>query len=117
MLPLPPLLPDTAWRRTVRLGRDHYVRFGTCDYSVHPKAIGSRVEVRVELQQVVVKRGNEEVARHPRSLARHRTITDPAHAAAREAEQRASRAEASSCRELDVEVRDLAAYDQALGAC
>ena len=33
--------------RPRRLGRDHWVRVGTCDYSVHPRAIGRRVDVRV----------------------------------------------------------------------
>lgn len=40
MLALPPVLPDVSHRSSVRIGRDHYVRFGTCDYSVHPRAIG-----------------------------------------------------------------------------
>ena len=54
MLPLPPVLPDLAWRFATRLGRDHHVRVETCDYSVHPRAIGRRVEVRVDLDSVVV---------------------------------------------------------------
>ena len=37
MMPLPPVLPDTSLAPSTRLGRDHYVRVGTCDYSVHPK--------------------------------------------------------------------------------
>ena len=45
MMPLPPLAPDIRHRLSARLGRDHYVRFSTCDYSVHPKAIGRRIEV------------------------------------------------------------------------
>jgi hypothetical protein len=54
MMPLPPVLPDPAWRESKRLGRDHWVRVGTCDYSVHPRAIGRRVEVRMDLEEVVV---------------------------------------------------------------
>ena len=54
MMALPPVLPDPAWRETKRLGRDHWVRIGTCDYSVHPRAIGRRVEVRMDLDEVVV---------------------------------------------------------------
>jgi transposase len=111
MLPLPPVLPDPSWRRTVRLGRDHYVRFDTCDYSVHPRAIGSRVEVQADLDWVVVRRGRQEVARHRRSLAPHRTLTDPAHAQARSALQRAARAQPRPLAELEVEVRDLSVYD------
>ncbi len=45
MRPLPPVLPDVSWRGAVRLGRDHYLRFDTCDYSVHPRSIGSWVDI------------------------------------------------------------------------
>lgn len=113
MMALPPVLPDPAWRETKRLGRDHWVRIGTCDYSVHPRAIGRRVEVRMDLDEVVVTCAGEEVARHPRSWAKHRTITDPAHDAAR----KVMRAFAATVAEVDhdVEVRDLSVYDRATG--
>ena len=90
MMALPPVLPDPAWRETKRLGRDHWVRIGTCDYSVHPRAIGRRVEVRMDLDEVVVTCAGDEVARHPRSWARHRTITDPDHERARDRDARRS---------------------------
>jgi transposase len=35
MLPLPPVAPQTGWRSSLRLPRDHYVRLGSNDYSVH----------------------------------------------------------------------------------
>lgn len=114
MLPLPPVAPDVRWRKTVRLGRDHYVRVDTCDYSVHPRAIGARVGVERDLEWVVVRRGQEEVARHRRSLAPHRTITDPEHAEARRRQRRLD-APVPPLR-TEVEQRDLAVYDQALGA-
>jgi hypothetical protein len=57
------VLPDPAWRESRRLGRDHWVRVGTCDYSVHPRAIGRRAEVRMDLDEVVVTCAGEEVAR------------------------------------------------------
>ncbi len=114
MLPLPPVAPDVRWRKTVRLGRDHYVRVDTCDYSVHPRAIGARVDVERDLAWVVVRRGTEEVARHRRSLASHRTITDPEHAKARREQQR--RDSPVPPLRTEVEQRDLAVYDQALGA-
>jgi Mu transposase, C-terminal domain len=111
MMAFPPVLPDAALRFSTRIARDHHVRVDTCDYSVHPTAIGRRVEVRVDLDQVVVLLAGEEVARHPRSLAKHRTITDSRHVAAR-----------SELRTLpapidvdDVEIRDLAVYDRVLG--
>jgi transposase len=111
MMPLPPVLPDVAWRETRRLGRDHWVRVGTCDYSVHPRAIGRRVEVRMDLDEVVVTCAGEEVARHPRSWAKHRTITDPAHDIAR----KVMRIFAAALDDGDVEVRDLSIYDRATG--
>jgi hypothetical protein len=113
MMNLPPVLPDPAWRETKRLGRDHWVRIGTCDYSVHPRAIGRRVEIRMDLDEVVVTCAGEEVARHERSWARHRTITDPAHETARR-EMRAF-AERRLDSDDDVEVRDLSVYDRATG--
>jgi transposase len=113
MMPLPPVLPDPAWRETKRLGRDHWVRVGTCDYSVHPRVIGRRVEVRMDLEEVVITCGIDEVGRHLRSWARHRTITDVDHERARVV----MRAVAAGLGEDDgdVEIRDLSVYDRATG--
>ena len=113
MMALPPVLPDPAWRETKRLGRDHWVRIGTCDYSVHPRAIGRRVEIRMDLDEVVVTCAGDEVARHPRSWARHRTITDPTHELARKVMRAVATAVADD--DHDVEVRDLSVYDRATG--
>lgn len=52
MMSLPPVLPDPALGITTRLGRDHWVRVGTCDYSVHPKAVGRQVDIRVDLEEI-----------------------------------------------------------------
>ena len=114
MVRFPPVLPDPAWRETKRLGRDHWVRVGTCDYSVHPRAIGRRVEVRMDLEEVVITCGGEEVGRHPRSWARHRTITDPDHDLARR-ELRAFAQRRAAAADDEVEVRDLSVYDRATG--
>jgi transposase len=113
MMALPPVLPDPAWRFSTRIARDHHVRVGTCDYSVHPRAIGRRVEVRVDLDEVIVMLGREEVARHRRSLAKHRTLTDPAHVRAREALRHSSVVALDDG--VQVEIRDLAVYDRVLG--
>jgi transposase len=115
MLPLPPVLPDTDWRKQLRLPADHWVRVDTNDYSVHPKAIGRRVEVRVNLDEVVVTCGSEVVARHQRVLAKHVTVTDPAHDAARRTRATLARLPVAESGEVDVEQRDLAVYDRALG--
>jgi transposase len=110
MLRFPPVLPDPTWRFATRIARDHHVRVDTCDYSVHPRAIGRRVEVRVDLDTVRVDLAGEEAACHRRSLARHRTITDPAHVSAR-----AGLRSRPAAVDDDVEVRDLSVYDRALG--
>lgn len=111
MLPLPPVAPDVAHRFAVRLGRDWHVRVGTCDYSVHPRAIGRLVEVEVTLSEVVVRGRGEELARHPRSLCPHRTITQAAHGRAHRELKGAPR----DTPEVPIEERDLAFYDHAFG--
>lgn len=112
MLALPPLLPDPA-RASTRLPRDHYVRVLSSDYSVAPWAIGRRVEIRADLQTVTVTCDGRMVARHRRSLVPHQVITDPAHRSAAHY-LRTERRELSGATpaELEVEVRDLAAYDR-----
>jgi len=118
MLPLPPILPDPALRVSTLLRRDHYVRLGTCDYSVHPRAIGRRVEVRADLDWVVATMAGQQVACHRRSLARHRTITDPVHVRARQslrAQHRAVSARPPATGRVEVAQRDLADYDRLFG--
>lgn len=115
MMALPPVLPDTSLHLVVRLGRDHWVRVGTCDYSVHPRAIGRIVEVRATPNEVVVTCAGEVVARHARSWAKHRTITDPEHDKARERLRAMCALVPKTPRDHDVEVRDLSVYDRATG--
>ena len=112
MMALPPVLPDPAWAKTERVGRDHWVRADTCDYSVHPRAIGRKVELRLDLEYITVTCGGDVVARHPRSWARHQEITDPAHDAAR----RLMHSQHSPTASDEVEVRDLSVYDRVTGA-
>ena len=136
MLPLPPVAPATGWRRGLRLPRDHYVRLDANDYSVHPGAIGRRVEVVADLDrvQVFMQDATSEgrfhgglVADHPRSWARHQTFTDPLHAQAAKALRRQHRAlsaarvpsdqadQSDQDQQLVVEQRQLSSYDAALG--
>lgn len=113
MLPLPPVLPDTSWHKTVRLPRDHWVRVGTCDYSVHPGAVGRLVEVSCDLERVTVRMAGQIVADHPRSWVPHRTVTAPEHDAARKVIA-AFRATLIELEAEEVEERDLETYDRAL---
>ncbi|HEX2183981.1 MAG TPA: IS21 family transposase, partial [Chloroflexota bacterium] len=115
MMGLPPVLPEPALGFSVRLGRDHYVRVGTCDYSVHPSAIGRRVEVRVDTEAVVATCAGTEVARHERSWAKYRVLTDPDHERARVVMRAFAAAVADVEEQHQVQVRDLAVYDRATG--
>jgi transposase len=105
-----PLLaaPDTDRRWALRVPPDPYVRFDTCDYSLDPRLVGRRVEIRVtdrELTAVALDTG-EVACRHPRSFAKHRTITALEHARALKTQREERRGA-----EPDVEVRSLARYD------
>jgi transposase len=111
MYPLPAEVPDLDPRIVLRVPADPYVRVDTCDYSLDPALVGRRVEVRVGQRQItgVVLDTGELAAAHRRSFARHRTITDPAHA----------RALSAGCRgraEPEVQRRPLARYDALIPA-
>ncbi|MFI9724618.1 IS21 family transposase [Streptomyces sp. NPDC052396] len=114
MLGIPPISPPGWWKSGLRLPRDHYVRLDTCDYSVHPLAVGRRVEVTADLDQVLVTCDGTEVARHTRCWAKHQTITDPAHAAAATA-ARTTINKPEPAEKLEVEMRSLDTYDRIFG--
>lgn len=113
MLGFPAVLPDPSWRFATRLPRDHYVRVATNDYSVNPRFVGRRVEVRVTLDEVIAVCEGTEVARHRRCLAKHQSILAPEHARI----LRAMRAEARAAEAFSAEVeeRDLTVYDRIAG--
>jgi transposase len=117
MLALPPVLPDVAWHHQLRLPADHWVRYRTVDYSVHPKAVGRRVHVRADGHTVVVACAGDEVARHDRVFATHVTVTDPAHDEARKRLRGLAPVDFDAVEDTDVQVpiRDLGDYDRALG--
>lgn len=123
MLTLPPVDPPAWWRMRTRIGRDHYVRVDTNDYSVHPNAIGRIVTVLTDDDEVLaLAPGGVIVARHPRCWARHQTITDPDHAEAGKTmrgqlqhHQQAARqatAQDPSGPLVEVEQRELGSYDR-----
>lgn len=119
MLALPPVAPVLGWRHSTRLGRDHWVRVETCDYSVHPSVIGRRVDIVADLETVSVTCGGQLVARHARSWAPHQSITDPDHAAEaarlRRAHLSVVGAGAAHCAAEGVQQRELASYDRIFG--
>jgi transposase len=116
MLSLPPVAPETGWRASLRLPRDHYVRLDSNDYSVHPAVIGRRVEVVAGLDRVRVFCSGQVVADHERSWAWHQVITSPEHRAAAAAlrRQRVGLLRPVGP-EPEVEQRSLAVYDALAG--
>ena len=112
MVPLPPVSPPAWWRSQARIGRDHWVRIDTNDYSVHPQAIGRTVQVTVTADQVTATAGATVMARHDRCWARHQTITDPDHAAAAAVMRGRAQFAVPPPQHVEVESRDLASYDR-----
>ena len=119
MLPLPPVPPAVGWQKTLRLPRDHYVRFDSNDYSVHPAVIGRRIEVHADLERMWVTCEGAIVADHARVWARHQTITEFEHSVAakhlRHGRADLLRPVADAVTGEEVEIRSLGCYDLALG--
>jgi transposase len=113
MRPLPKALPDTDRRFVARVAQQPYLRFDRNDYSLDPRLVGRRVDVRIsqtELTAVGLDTG-ELAARHARAFAGGLCFTDPAHQRALD-ELRGERRRP----EPDVELRPLARYDQLIPA-
>lgn len=115
MLTLPPVAPATGWRSSTRLARDHYVRLDSNDYSVHPAAIGRRIEVIADLARVRVLCDGRLVADHERIWAWHQTISDPEHVAAAKTLRRERVGVLRPVQQNEIEQRCLVDYDTALG--
>lgn len=114
MRALPETLPDTDRRFVTRVGAQPYLRVDRNDYSLDPRLVGRRVEVRVsqaEIRALALDTG-ELAARHTRVFAGGLAFTDPAHQAALEK----LRGERRRAREPDVERRPLARYDALIPA-
>ena len=112
---LPPVAPSSGWTTSLRLPRDHYVRLDGNDYSVHPAAVGRRIVVTADLEQVVATLGGHQVAAHARCWARHQSVTDPAHADAAARLRQAYREQPAAPSDEEVAVRDLSDYDRMFG--
>jgi transposase len=115
MVALPPVPPAVGWRLSTRLPRDHYVRVDANDYSVHPAAIGRRVDIVAGPDQVRVTCAGRLVAEHERCWAAHQTITDPAHRQAAAALRATSSPRPIAPLVHEVQRRRLADYDEAFG--
>lgn len=110
--PLPERLPDLDRRSVLRVPPQPYARVDTVDYSLDPRFVGRRVELRVSQSEVraVTLDSGEVVAAHQRTFARHVTVTALEHARLLR-EQREARQ-----REPEVERRALARYDALIPA-
>lgn len=115
MIGLPPVAPATGWRTSSRLPRDHYIRWDSNDYSVHPTVIGRRIEVIGDLARVQVFCDGRLVADHQRAWARHQTISDPEHVRAAKRLRTERIGLVRPAGDTDVQIRALTDYDTALG--
>lgn len=115
MRPLPTTLPDMDRRFVARVPAQPYVRVDRNDYSLDPRLVGRRVEVRVSQREVIaVALDTGEVAcRHARVFAGGLCFTDPAHQRALD-ELRGERRRDS--RDVVVEMRPLDRYDRLIPA-
>jgi len=114
MRALPERMPDVDRRFVVRVGAQPYLRFDRNDYSLDPRLVGRRVEVRVSQAEVTaaVLDTGELAARHARVFAGGLTFTEPSHQSALQ-ELRGQRRRP---REPDVECRPLSRYDALIPA-
>jgi transposase len=115
MLALPPVPPPVGWRSSTRLPRDHYVRLDSNDYSVHPGAVGRRIEITADLHRVRIWCQGALVGDHERIWAKHQTIADPDHLQAAKLMRRKRFDVIEPVSAVEVEQRQLADYDALLG--
>ncbi len=117
---LRPLLepgPELDRRTVLRVPPQPYVRVDRNDYSLDPRLVGRRVEVRVcqrEIVAVALDTG-ELACRHRRVFAAGQEITDPAHQQTLE-RQRLERYGGKPSAGEDVQIRDLWVFDRLVEA-
>jgi hypothetical protein len=110
---LPEPGPDLDRRIVLRVPPQPYVRVDRNDYSLDPRLVGRRVEVRVSQRAVIaVALDTGELAcRHRRVFAAGQEITDSAHQQALE-RLRLERLRGTPPAGEDVQVRELSVYDR-----
>jgi transposase len=113
MRPLPEPGPDLDRRIVLRVPPQPYVHVDRNDYSLDPRLVSRRVEVRVSQREVVVVAldTGELACQHRRVFAAGQELTDPAHLAALE-RLRLERYRGKPLAGEDVQVRDLSVYDR-----
>jgi hypothetical protein len=107
-------MPDTQRRLVTRVPAQPYLRVDRNDYSLDPRLVGRHVEVRVSQREVIAVAldTGELAARHARVFAGGLCFTDPDHQATLDR----LRGERRARRDVDVELRPLARYDQLIPA-
>jgi transposase len=107
-------VPDTDRRVVLRVPAQPYLRIDRNDYSIDPRFVGSRIEVRVSQEHITAAAldTGELACRHRRMFAGGLTLTDPAH----QTELERQRARRRQRHEVDVEIRPLSRYDQLIPA-
>jgi hypothetical protein len=118
MRPLPGPGPDLDRRLVVRVPPQPYLRVDRNDYSLDPRLVGRRVEVRVSQREVraVCLDTGELACRHRRVFAAHQELTAPEHQQALDQLRRERYARGRAPREVEVEIRPLARYDALIAA-
>ncbi|MGZ6638450.1 MAG: IS21 family transposase [Solirubrobacteraceae bacterium] len=111
--PLPELRPDLDRRIVLRVPPQPYVHVDRNDYSLDPRLVGRRVEVRVSQREIVAVAldTGELAASHRRVFAAGQEITDAAHQQALE-RLRLARYRGKPPAGEDVQIRDLADFDR-----
>ncbi len=114
MRALPARMPDTDRRQVVRVLAQPFVRVDRNDYSIDPRFVGRRVELRVSQTHVtaVVLDTGDLAAQHTRVFAGGLTIVDPAHQNRLESQ----RQERRQRHQVEVEIRPLSRYDRLIPA-
>jgi hypothetical protein len=114
MRALPARMPDSDRRRVVRVPAQPLVRVDRNDYSIDPRFVGRRVELRVSQSEITagVLDTGELAANHRRVFAGGLTITDRAH----QTELDRARDRRHRRDEIEVEIRPLSRYDALIGA-
>lgn len=118
MRPLPGALPEAGYRRVIRVPAQPYLRFDGNDYSLDPRMVGRRVEVRAsqELVTAVELDSGHLACRHTRVFAKGLTFTDPDHQEALDRMRMKRRDRKPHPHRPEVEIRPLASYDNLIPA-
>lgn len=118
MEPLPKLLPDTDYRQMIRVPPQPYLRLDTNDYSLDPRLVGRRVEVRASQELITTTEldTGQIACRHTRHFAKGLIFTDPDHQRALDEMRIERKDRRAKPRHPEVEIRPLATYDRLIGA-